>query len=128
MVIKTKTAALKIKRAYDPAADDDGVRMLVDRLWPRGMSKDEARVDVWLKDIAPSDELRKWFSHDPAKWAEFRKRYERELEQKKEFVQQIIDMLAEGRVTLLYSAKDDERNNAVVLREFIAETLKRRRS
>ena len=126
MATKTRSQ-LKIKRAYEPPAEDDGVRVLVDRLWPRGVSKDEAGVDVWLKEIAPSDELRKWFKHDPGKWAEFRKRYERELDQKKEAVRQIIDLLAEGPVTLLYSAKDEEHNNAVVLRAYIARHRGRKR-
>ena len=107
---------IKIKRIYEPAANDDGFRILVDRLWPRGLSKENAKVDLWLKDIAPSDDLRKWFHHDPKKWKEFKSKYQKELEAKKELLNKIKQIEKEKRiVTLLYSAKDKEHNNAIVL-------------
>lgn len=110
---------IKLKRAYDKADESDGYRILVDRLWPRGLNKNEAKFDLWLKDIAPSEELRKWFSHDVAKWSEFRQRYFRELSAKEELVQQIIEKAITGAVTLVYAAHDEEHNNAVVLKEHI---------
>jgi uncharacterized protein YeaO (DUF488 family) len=107
---------MKIKKIYEPAASGDGFRILVDRLWPRGLSKENAKVDLWLKDIAPSDNLRKWFHHDPKKWTEFKSKYQKELETKKELLNKIKQIEKEKRiVTLLYSAKDKEHNNAVVL-------------
>lgn len=107
---------IKIKRVYDPPIKEDGFRILVDRLWPRGLSKDKAKVDLWLRDIAPSNELRKWFAHDPKKWKEFENRYKAELKNKKEFVSKIKLAEKEKRiVTLVYSAKDLEHNNAVAL-------------
>jgi uncharacterized protein YeaO (DUF488 family) len=107
---------IKIKRIYEPAASDDGFRILVDRLWPRGLSKEKAKVDLWLKIIAPSDDLRKRFCHDPKKWEEFRSKYLKELESKKELLNRIKQIEKEREiVTLLYSAKDEEHNNAVVL-------------
>ena len=112
---------IKLKRVYDQHDMADGKRVLVDRLWPRGMKKEEARIDLWLKEIAPSDELRKWFSHDPAKWKEFKKRYRKELGDR----QNVLDVLRKesrrGTVTLLFAAKDTDRNNAVVLKELIEE-------
>jgi uncharacterized protein YeaO (DUF488 family) len=110
---------IKIKRIYEGVDRSDGVRLLVDRLWPRGLSKDKAKVDVWLKDIAPSDELRNWFGHEPEKWNEFRRRYFEELKDKKELVGMIIEKARSGAVTLLYGAKDERYNNAVALKEFI---------
>ncbi len=110
---------VKLKRIYDEPAADDGKRILVDRLWPRGISKDKARIDEWLKEIAPSDELRKWFGHDPARWEEFRERYRQELEAKAELVAGLRELAAEGTVTLLFAAKDEEHNNAVVLKEML---------
>lgn len=110
---------LKIKRIYDPAATADGERILVDRLWPRGLNKDKARVDVWLKEIAPSNDLRKWFGHDRNKWEEFKRRYFRELEGKEELLEQISGKLSQGGVTLLYGAKDEAFNNAVALKEYV---------
>lgn len=83
---------IKIKRIYDPATDDDGKRILIDRLWPRGLKKDDAKIDEWIKDIAPSDELRKWFSHDPSKWDDFRKKYKKELNQKADLAERIKAM------------------------------------
>ncbi len=114
---------IQIKRVYDEVAESDGSRILVDRLWPRGLSKDKAKVEVWLKDIAPSDELRKWFGHDPEKWNEFKHRYFEELKDKKELVGVIIEKSQIGTVTLLYGAKDEKYNNAVALKGFI-EALK----
>jgi len=107
---------IRIKRIYDQAASDDGFRILVDRLWPRGLSKEKAKVDLWLRDIAPSDSLRKWFSHDPRKWVDFRIRYEMELKGKRELLHKIKQAEREkGTVTILYSARDEKHNNAVVL-------------
>ncbi len=108
-----------IKRIYDPPAPEDGTRVLVDRLWPRGISKDEARIDEWLKEIAPSDELRKWFGHDPARWEEFRKRYRQELAAKAELMDELRKLAGTRKMTLLFAAKDEEHNNAVVLKELL---------
>ena len=108
---------IRLKRAYDPAGPEDGTRILVDRLWPRGLSRDQAKVDQWLKDVAPSAELRRWFGHDPAKWAEFRKRYGAELARNPS-LEELRDLIRRERhVTLLFGARDVEHNNAVVLRE-----------
>ncbi|MBP6707712.1 MAG: DUF488 domain-containing protein [Candidatus Accumulibacter sp.] len=106
---------VKLKRVYEPPAPADGTRVLVDRLWPRGVSKDDAAVELWLKDLAPSTELRKWFGHEPARWAEFQDRYAKELHQHPEALEQLRDMARQGAVTLVYSARDEEHNNAVVL-------------
>ncbi len=114
---------IKIKRVYEGVDESDGSRILVDRLWPRGLSKDKAKVEVWLKDIAPGDDLRKWFGHDPGKWNEFRRRYFEELKDKKELIGMIIEKSQIGTATLLYGAKDEKYNNAVALKEFI-EALK----
>ena len=110
---------IKIKRIYDTPKPDDGFRILVDRLWPRGLTKEKAKIDLWLKEIAPSDELRKWYSHDPKKWGEFRKKYFKELDVRKELANQIVQKTKEGDVTLLYSSKEEKINNAVALREYI---------
>lgn len=110
---------IRIKRVYDPPAADDGWRVLVDRLWPRGVVKDAAQIDEWLKVIAPSDELRKWFSHDPAKWEEFRCRYREELQREKALLERLSRKARQGTVTLLFAARDEEHNNAVVLRELL---------
>jgi uncharacterized protein YeaO (DUF488 family) len=109
---------LKIKRVYEPPGESDGTRILIDRLWPRGLSKEKAAVDLWLKEIAPSTELRKWFDHDPDKWDEFQKRYRDELEENEEGVQRLRDEMKRGAVTLVYGAKDEEHNDAVALRNF----------
>jgi len=107
---------LKIKRVYEKPSKEDGWRVLVDRLWPRGMKKKTAHVDIWMKDVAPSDALRKWFGHKPEKWKEFQKRYRSELAKNKELVAEIRKMEQEhGTVTLLFGAKDEEHNQAVVL-------------
>lgn len=109
----------EIKRVYEEPDRADGVRILVDRLWPRGLSKEKAHVDIWLKDIAPSAELRKWFSHDPSKWAEFRSRYRQELRSKADLLADLKEKAAKGRVTLLYGAKDQDHNEAVVLKSLL---------
>jgi uncharacterized protein YeaO (DUF488 family) len=106
----------KLKRAYEKAAKGDGYRVLVERLWPRGVSKGEARLDEWMKEVAPSPELRQWFGHDPGKWAEFQKRYRQELKDKRDLVQQLKHKGEEETVTLVYGAKDEEHNAAVVLK------------
>jgi uncharacterized protein YeaO (DUF488 family) len=111
---------IRIKRVYEKPAKDDGWRVLVDRLWPRGMKKEAAHVDIWMKDVAPSDELRKWFGHDPAKWSGFQKRYRSELAKKKELAAEIKKMESEhGTITLLFGAKDEEHNQAVALAQFL---------
>jgi uncharacterized protein YeaO (DUF488 family) len=110
---------IKIKRIYDTPTQDDGFRLLVDRLWPRGLSKEKAKVDLWLKEIAPTNELRKWYSHDPKKWVEFRKKYFKDLDTKRELVNQIVQKMKVGDVTLLYSSKEERLNNAVALKEYI---------
>ena len=110
---------IKIKRIYDKPEPQDGMRLLVDRLWPRGLSKEQARVDWWVKEIAPSDELRRWFGHDPARWSEFKTRYLRELEAKHSLLAEISDRAGKETVTLLYAARDDLHNNALVLRDLL---------
>jgi uncharacterized protein YeaO (DUF488 family) len=110
---------IKLKRAYEPAEKSDGLRVLVDRLWPRGISKSTAQIDCWLKEIAPSDALRRWFGHDPSKWSEFRKRYVRELEKRSEAVAQLKQFASQGTVTLVYGAKDERHNNAAALKEYL---------
>jgi uncharacterized protein YeaO (DUF488 family) len=110
---------IKIKRIYEPPAKDDGIRILVDRLWPRGLSKEKAKINLWLKEIAPSDQLRKWYGHDPKKWTEFREKYSSELKDKDELIQLITRKLKEGTITFLYSSKEDKLNNAVALKDYI---------
>lgn len=110
---------LSIKRVYEPAQKEDGVRILIDRLWPRGLSKEKAKIDLWLKDIAPSQELRQWFGHDPAKWIEFQIRYRKELKSKSGDFETIREKAKRGKVTLVYGAKDEKHNDAVVLAEML---------
>lgn len=110
---------LKIKRVYERPDEADGRRILVDRLWPRGLSKAKAHVDLWVKEIAPSTELRKWFGHDPDKWAEFKTRYRAELKENDEQVSLLRREIKKGVVTLVYGAKDEAHNDAVVLKEFL---------
>lgn len=110
---------IKIKRAYAEAEKSDGFRILVDRLWPRGLSKEKAHIDLWLKDVAPSNELRKWFAHDPKKWPEFQSRYHDELESLNEPLALLKEKSAHGPVTLLFAASDEEHNEAVVLQKLI---------
>lgn len=108
-----------LKRAYEPPEPSDGFRILVDRLWPRGVAKESAQIDLWLKEIAPSTALRKWFDHDPLKWLEFRDRYLQELRHQPETVEQLVAYLRRGVVTLVYGAKDREHNHAVALKEYL---------
>ncbi len=110
---------LRIKRIYEPPAAQDGTRILVDRLWPRGVSREEAHVHAWLKEIAPSAELRRWFGHDPDKWDAFRRRYLEELENNPAAVEELKRQIGQSTATLLYGARDTEHNNALVLRDFI---------
>ena len=110
---------LALKRAYEPAAPEDGVRFLVDRLWPRGAKKSALRLDDWLKDVAPSDKLRRWFAHEPKKWLEFRQRYFAELDAKPEAWAPIRASAGHGRVTLVFAARDAEYNNAVALKQYL---------
>jgi uncharacterized protein YeaO (DUF488 family) len=112
-------AMINLKRAYDPATSTDGIRLLVERLWPRGVKKTSLRIKGWLKDVAPSTELRKWFSHDLARWDQFRSRYFDELRAKPDAWQPILQAARRGKVTLIYSSHDSEHNNAVALQEFL---------
>ncbi len=110
---------IKLKRVYEKPSRNDGFRILVDRLWPRGLTKERAAVKLWLKDVAPSTELRKWFGHDPAKWKQFQVRYRKELREKKESVMLLKEKCEEHTVTLVYGAKDEEHNEAVVLKSIL---------
>ncbi|MCG3148229.1 MAG: hypothetical protein PCFJNLEI_01672 [Verrucomicrobiae bacterium] len=110
---------IQIKRVYDPPAKVDGIRLLVERLWPRGMKKETAKLDGWLRDAAPSTALRKWFGHDPAKWKEFQRRYRAELDQHPEAWQPILVAASKGRVTLLFSSQDAAHNNVVALKTYL---------
>jgi uncharacterized protein YeaO (DUF488 family) len=112
---------VNVKRIYDPPAPSDGFRVLVDRLWPRGLSKDAAAFDEWMKDIAPSAELRRWFGHDPARWNEFRQRYAEEVGQHQDLLDDLRKRARHGPITLVYSARDETHNNAVALRNLILE-------
>lgn len=116
---------LRLKRAYEPSSPADGLRILVDRLWPRGLSRKKAAIDEWTKDVAPSAALRQWFGHDPAKWPEFRRRYRRELTAHRDIVRRIASLARRRRVTLVYSAKDEDHNDAVVLAAAIKARMKR---
>jgi len=117
-------AVIKVKRVYDPVEPDDGKRFLVERLWPRGIKKEALAMDGWLKEVAPSDRLRRWFGHDPKKWEEFRQRYFAELEAHPEAWRPLLDAARAGNVTLLFSARDLIHNNAVALQVFLEEKLK----
>jgi len=110
---------IKLKRAYDPPSKSDGQRILVERLWPRGVSKEKANVQLWLKEIAPSAELRKWYKHDVSKWEEFQRRYRDELGKKGEMIKEIEGMAAKGPVTFVYAARDESHNSALVLKRYI---------
>ena len=112
---------VQLKRAYEPAAPSDGVRILVDRLWPRGVSKAKAAIDHWLRELAPSSELRRWFDHDVERWDEFRRRYRAELEQHPEALGRLRQLASESRITLVFGARDEAHNDAVVLRDVLAE-------
>lgn len=117
---------IRIKRTYDPPARTDGRRVLVERLWPRGMKKESLVMDEWLKEVAPSTELRKWFGHEPERWTEFQRRYKAELRANPAAWKSLLDATREGTVTLLYSAHDTEHNGAIVLREFLMARQSRR--
>ena len=110
---------IKLKRAYEKPAKDDGERILVERLWPRGVTKDQAKLDLWLKDVAPSTELRKWFGHDADRWVEFRQRYRKELKQKTDLIKLLKRKAREGTITLIYAARDEAHNGALVLKQFL---------
>ena len=110
---------ITLKRVYDPVSGTDGTRFLVERLWPRGVSKAKLRLDAWLKEVGPSTELRRWFSHDPEKWDEFRQRYFRELDSRPEAWQPIVSAARRSTVTLVYSSHDTQHNNAVALQEYV---------
>ncbi|CUI15755.1 uroporphyrin-III methyltransferase [Candidatus Protochlamydia naegleriophila] len=114
---------IQLKRVYDPATKDDGMRILVERLWPRGIKKEDLDLDLWLKEIAPSTELRQWFSHDSAKWQEFEKKYKAELDHTPEAVAQIFNQLKHSTITLLYSSKDTEHNSALYLQHYLEDKI-----
>jgi uncharacterized protein YeaO (DUF488 family) len=112
-------AKIRLKRAYDEPSPEDGLRVLVERLWPRGLSKERAAVDLWIKDVAPSPELRRWFNHDPARWDEFQKRYRAELQQKKDAVEELRRKCRGGTVTFVFATRDEEHNGALVLKDHL---------
>ena len=116
---KVSAGNIKLKRAYEPPAADDGMRILVDRLWPRGLSKQRAAIDQWMKDISPSTKLRKWFGHDPSRWDEFRRRYATEVHQYPKLLDQLRSLARKRPITLVYSASDEVHNDAVALRRVI---------
>jgi uncharacterized protein YeaO (DUF488 family) len=116
---------IKLKRAYEEPSAQDGTRILVDRLWPRGLKKQEARINHWFKEIAPSPELRKWFAHDPARWSDFRRRYTAELRRHSEQIEQLRKLARRGTITLVYGARDEEHNDAVVLRDVLENSAQR---
>ncbi|MEQ1792638.1 MAG: DUF488 family protein [Nitrospira sp.] len=118
---------IAIKRIYEPVDEGDGYRILVDRLWPRGISKAAAHIDLWLRDLGPSTELRRWFDHDPARWTEFSVRYRTELQEQEALIEIIRQRAQAGPVMLLYAARDEERNQAVVLQNVLKQLLKRKR-
>ena len=114
---------IKIKRTYDKPETEDGFRILVDRIWPRGLKKTDVQMDLWQKDIAPSSPLRKWFKHDESKWNEFKNRYYQELKNKKDSIGLLLDKTRKGTITLLYSSKEDKYNNAIALKEYLEAKL-----
>jgi uncharacterized protein YeaO (DUF488 family) len=118
-----KTDVVRVKRVYEAPSRSDGSRFLVDRYWPRAVKKEELKVIAWLKDVAPSDDLRRWFGHDPSKWEEFQRRYRLELQQQSRALEPLVEAARQGHVTLLYAARDTAHNNAVVLKEYLEEYL-----
>jgi uncharacterized protein YeaO (DUF488 family) len=127
MTRKAPSGEIRLKRVYEPAEHGDGARILVDRLWPRGVKKTDAAIDRWLRDIAPSAALRQWFAHRPERWPEFRRRYRAELRRHPESVEQIRNAAHGGLVTLVYAARDEAHNNAVVLRDVLSKKAASRR-
>jgi uncharacterized protein YeaO (DUF488 family) len=119
---------VQTKRIYDEPEPDDGTRILVDRLWPRGVSKEEAQLDDWMKEVAPSDGLRAWFDHDPDRWEGFQDRYQKELEHRTEQIDALLEHAGDGTLTLLYGASDEKHNNAIVLEDYLTEILDERSS
>jgi uncharacterized protein YeaO (DUF488 family) len=118
-----EAAVLEIKRVYEAPGAEDGARFLVERLWPRGMKKENLKMDAWLREVAPSEELRRWFGHDPAKWVEFQRRYRAELDANSDAWKPLVEATRQGTVTLLYSARDTEHNNALVLQAYLEDFL-----
>lgn len=119
MSTKISEQNVKLKRAYESPTDGDGKRVLVDRLWPRGLRKTDAAIDYWAKELAPSTELRKWFAHEPSRWAEFRRRYSEEIKEQREEFERLRNLALNGPITLVYAARDETHNDAVVLREIL---------
>jgi uncharacterized protein YeaO (DUF488 family) len=128
MTTATTQFEVRLKRAYEPPLESDGTRVLIDRLWPRGLTKDKVAIDRWLRDIAPSTELRRWFGHDPARWHEFEHRYLAELRRHTDLLDELADLARKGTLTLVFGARDEEHNDAVVLRKLILERSKKRAS
>lgn len=120
-----RTPDIRLKRAYDPPARSDGTRVLIDRLWPRGMTKEKAELDQWFRDVAPSSDLRRWFGHDPARWHEFQHRYRGELRQHADLLDELLELARKGTLTLVFGARDEEHNDAVVLRQALLERAER---
>lgn len=118
-MVRIPAARIQLKRAYEAPAASDGKRVLIDRLWPRGVRKEDAALDLWLKELGPSTELRQWFGHEPARWDEFQQRYAEELSHKSELLDQLREFAREGVLTLVYSARDEQHNDAVVLRRLL---------
>lgn len=119
MSTKIPASHIRIKRAYEPPTHDDGTRILIDRLWPRGVKKENLALDQWAKELSPSTELRQWFGHDPARWQEFRRRYAAELRQRTDLLDPLRALARKGPITLVYSAHDEAHNNAIAMREFL---------
>lgn len=120
---RASSPKLRVRRVYDPPARTDGCRVLVDRIWPRGLSKEDAKLDAWIRDVAPSAELRKWFGHEPSKWEAFKRKYFRELDGRREAIEELLTTCSKRTLTLLFSAKDTEHNNAVALKEYLEARL-----
>jgi len=114
-----RSATIRLKRVYETPTKDDGTRILVERLWPRGVSKEKAAIDLWLKEIAPSPDLRKWYGHETSRWDEFRRRYRAEIEDRSELLSDLKQLLKDGPVTFVYAAKDELHNSALVLKEYL---------
>lgn len=115
--------SVQLKRAYDEISEDDGIRILVDRIWPRGLSRKDLQIDDWIKEVAPSNDLRKWFDHDPEKFERFRERYRKELDEKNGLIAGLAEKVNQQKITLVYGSKDRKHNQAVVLREYLEEVL-----